>query len=433
MFNHRQIWQLALPMIISNISTPLLGLVDTAVMGHLASPQFLGGVAVGGIIFSFIYWGFAFLRMGTTGLTAQAFGKNDSIEISAILARALLLGGMIAFLILLVQKPLALTGFWIIQSSQNIEQLGIDYFNIRIWSAPATLCLYVISGWFLGLQNVKVPVAIVVTTNLCNIALDLLFVVYFQLAIQGVALASVISEYLGLLVGLVLLAKKWRSFSEKPCWADIFHINKLKAMLLVNHNLFIRTLCLIFAFVFFTSQSARFGELILAANTVLLNFQMFMAYAMDGFANAAEALTGRAIGSKNKNLLKHSILTAGTWSLAFAITFSMSYYFLGQLIINLLTDLEPVQKKAAEFLPWLVILPLASFISFVLDGIFIGATFSRAMRNTMLFSLICCFFPVWYFSLPLQNHGLWLSLTAFMLARSFSMLLVFGFKFKSLF
>ena len=433
MFNHRQIWQLALPMIISNISTPLLGLVDTAVMGHLASPQFLGGVAIGGIIFSFIYWGFAFLRMGTTGLTAQAFGKNDSIEIAAILARALLLGAVIAFLILLIQKPLALTGFWIIQSSPNIEQLGMDYFNIRIWSAPATLCLYAISGWFLGLQNVKVPVAIVVTTNLCNIALDLLFVVYLQLAIEGVALASVISEYIGLLVGFILLAKKWHSFSEKPCWTDILQTNKLKAMLFVNHNLFIRTLCLIFAFVFFTTQSARLGELILAANTILLNFQMFMAYAMDGFANAAEALTGRAIGGKNKDLLKHSILTAGIWSFAFAIIFSISYFFFGQLIINLLTDLEPVRAKATEFLPWLIILPIASFISFVLDGIFIGATFSREMRNTMLFSLICCFLPVWYFTLPMQNHGLWLSLTAFMVARSVSMLIVFGFKFKSLY
>lgn len=433
MFNHRQIWQLALPMIISNISTPLLGLVDTAVMGHLDSPQFLGGVAVGGVIFSFIYWGFAFLRMGTTGLTAQAFGKNDPIETRAILERALLLGGAISLLILLLQKPLALTSFWFIQSSPNIEQLGMDYFNIRIWSAPATLCLYAISGWFLGLQNVKAPVAIVVTTNICNIALDLLFIVHLQLAIQGVALASVISEYLGLLVGLILLTKKLRSFSKKTSWCDIFQTTKLKAMLFVNHNLFIRTLCLIFAFVFFTAQSAQLGELILATNTILLNFQMFMAYAMDGFANAAEALTGRAIGSKNKNLLKHSILTAGGWSFAFAIIFSISYFFFGQLIVNLLTDLEPVRAKAAEFLPWLILLPLASFISFVLDGIFIGATFSREMRDTMLFSLLCCFLPAWYFTSALQNHGLWLSLTAFMLARSFSMLIIFKFKLKKLY
>ncbi len=261
----------------------------------------------------------------------------------------------------------------------------------------------------------------------------MLFVVYFQLAIQGVALASVISEYLGLLVGLILLTKKWRSYSEKPSWADVFQIAKLKAMLFVNHNLFIRTLCLIFAFVFFTAQSAQLGELILATNTILLNFQMFMAYAMDGFANAAEALTGRAIGSKNKNLLRHSILTAGVWSFAFAIIFSISYFFFGQLIVNLLTDLEPVRVKAAEYLPWLILLPLASFISFVLDGIFIGATFSREMRNTMLFSLLCCFLPAWYFTSALQNHGLWLSLTAFMLARSFSMLVIFKLKFKNLY
>ena len=432
MFNHRQIWQLALPMIISNISTPLIGLVDTAVMGHLSSPKFLGGVAIGSMIFSFLYWGFGFLRMSTTGLTAQAFGQNNPTEMAAILYRALLIAAFIALMLLLLQKPLVFTSFWIIQSSPSIENLGIDYFNIRIWSAPATLCLYAISGWFIGLQNVRSPLAIVITTNLLNIALDLLFVVHLQLAIQGVALASVIAEYIGLVLAIVLLVRKCRYLSHHPHWVNILDIGKLRSLLFINQNLFIRTLCLIFAFAFFTTQSAKFGELILAANTVLLNFQLFMAYAMDGLANAAEALVGRAIGSKNKKLLKYSILTAGLWSFAVAVIFSLSYFYFGQSIINLLTDLQSVRTKAGEYLPWLIFLPLASFICFILDGVFIGATLSKEMRNTMLFSLLCCFLPAWYFSLPLQNHSLWIALTIFMLARSLSMSVVFIIKFKSL-
>lgn len=432
MFNHRQIWQLALPMIIANITTPLLGLVDTAMMGHLASPLYLGAVAIGGMIFDFVFWGFGFLRMGTTGLTAQAFGQDNRSEIKAILWRALLISALISLLILIVQKPLAIVSFYLIQSSSEVEKLGLQYFNIRIWSAPATLGLYAISGWLLGLQNVRAPLAIVIVTNLSNIALDVLFVVEFQWAIQGVALASVCAEYLGLLLAFMLLIANRRYSIKWPTWLEILQLDKLKAMLYINHNLFIRTLCLIFAFAFFTTQSARLGELILAANSVLLHFQMFLAYALDGLANAAEVLTGRAIGKKDKRMLKQALLTIALWSSLLAIVFSTVYSIFGAQVIHLLTSLESVRLKAIEFLPWLVLLPLISFLSFLFDGIFVGATLSKQMRDTMVFSVFFCYLPAYYLSLSMKNHGLWLAFSFFMVSRSLSMALVFIKKYKKL-
>jgi MATE family multidrug resistance protein len=425
MFKHKQIWQLAFPMIIANISTPVLGLVDTAMMGHLSSPLYLGAVAIGGLIFDFLFWGFGFLRMGTTGLTAQAFGQDNQPEIKAILWRALLISMLIGVLILLCQKPIGQLGFVLIQSSPEIESLGLQYFNIRIWSAPATLSLYAISGWLLGLQNVKAPVAIVITTNLSNIALDLLFVVKFQWAVQGVALASVCAEYIGLILAIILLMRNKQYLMHHPVWPVVFQLKKIKAMLYVNQNLFVRTLCLIFAFAFFTTRSARFGELILAANTVLLHFQTFLAYTLDGLANAAEVLTGRAIGRKNKLLLNQAVLTTGLWSLIIAIVFSAIYFFFGKEIIFLLTNLKSVRNTALEYLPWLLVLPLISFPSFLLDGIFVGVTLSKQMRDIMIISVLGCYLPVYYFNLSLQNHGLWLAFTCFMMARSFLMMVVF--------
>lgn len=424
-FNHRQIWQLALPMIIANISTPLLGLVDTAVMGHLDEPVFLGGVAIGGLIFSFIYWGLGFLRMGTTGLTARAYGLCDNDEIKAILARAVILALIFASIILLFQKPLMQFSFWLIASSPDVEQLAGEYFSTRIWSSPATLCLYVLSGWFLGMQNVSSPLIIVLTTNLCNIALDLLFVLHLQMDIVGVALASVLAEYTGLLLGLLLLNKQLKKYPGGWQWSKILTPHQLKAMLIINNNIFIRTLCLIFAFAFFTARGAQFGNLILAANAVLINFQTFMAYALDGFAHAAEALVGRALGAQDKKLYRQSVITAALWSFIIAVCFSMTYGAFGVHIINLMSNLESVRLTAYQYLPWVIVLPLFSFVSFLFDGIFIGANLSREMRNTMIFSLFFCFLPAWYFTQHLKNHGLWLALAIFMVARGVSMAWVY--------
>lgn len=424
-FIHRRIWQLAFPMIVSNISTPLLGLVDTAVMGHLDAPQYLGGVALGGMIFSFLFWGFGFLRMGTTGLTAQAYGNENFTEAKAVLVRALLIAFFVGVTLIALQTPIRWLSFIIIDSSAEVTRLSMRYYDIRIWSSPATLCVYVITGWFVGMQNVKFPLVVVVFINLVNILLDYYLVVSLRLDISGVALASVLAEYSGLLIALLLLKIKLMRFKSPLHWSHVFLWDEIKNMLVINHHILVRTLCLIFSFAFFTVQSSKLGDIILAANTVLLNFQMFMAFALDGFAHAVGALVGKAIGAHNQVLLRQAIRTATLWSLLVALMFTGAYLLFGTEIITMLSDITMVVEEAKHYLFWLVILPLISFVCFLFDGIFIGATLAKEMRDSMIFATFCCYLPAWYFSQQYGNHGLWLALVVFMLARSLSMPLIF--------
>ena len=424
-FNHNQVWQLALPMIISNISTPLLGLVDTAVVGHLGTAHYLGGVALGSMLFSFIYWGLGFLRMGTTGLTAQVFGLQDFDETRAILGRAIIIALLLAIAVMVLQVPISWVGFRMIEGEGVTETLAADYFFTRIWSAPATLTLYVISGWFLGMQNVRSPLMIVLLTNSCNIALDILLVNYLDMNVTGVALASVIAEYIGLLLAVILVRRTLKSNQGQWQVSSLLQGEKLKQMLQINQDIFIRTLCLIIAFAFFTLQGAKLGELTLAANAVLMNFQMFMAFALDGFAHAVEALVGNAIGARDKRLFKQSVNTSTYWAFIIAIGFAVTYAASGEMIIALLTDIPTVRQAAIEYLPWQVFMPIIAVWCYVLDGIFIGATLSKEMRNTMLVSLLLVYFPIWYLSQSMANHGLWLTMTAFLMARGVTMGIVY--------
>lgn len=412
-------------MILASISTPLLGLVDTVVLGHLDSAQFLAAVALGGLVFSFIFWGFGFLRMGTTGLTAHAFGENNKEQINAVLLRALILALIISSLLLMAHQQIAQFSFWLLQSSSVVEHLALQYFNIRIWSAPATLSSYVLLGWFLGRQNVKIPLLIVLITNITNICLDIVFVYHLNMQVQGVALASVIAEYCGFFIGLILAFRAINRNKLYIQWRDIAQYKKFKALIIINSHIFVRTWCLIFAFAFFTAQGAKMGEVVLAANAVLLNFQTFMAYALDGFAHAAEALVGKAVGAKNRIMLKQVVLTAGIWSFVIAVLFAIIYLLFGEQIIALLTGLENVRALANLYLPWLIAMPLVSFVCYLFDGVFIGAMLTTEMRNTMLFSLFVVFLPAWYFTQHLGNQGLWLAMTAFMLARSLSMAIIY--------
>ncbi len=422
--------RLAIPMILTNISTPLLGLVDTAVLGHLDSEQYLAAVALGSLIFGFIFWGFGFLRMGTTGLTAQAFGEKNLNEIHVILFRAIVLAGGISSLILLLQQPIADISFYFLHSNPRVEELAKQYFEIRIWSSPATLCLYVLMGWYLGQQKVRVPFLVVFVTNLTNICLDFWFVYHLDMQVKGVAYASLIAEYTGLLIGLIFAFKLMRKNKFFKNLHGLTDYRQFKAMLLINSHIFIRTWCLIFAFAFFTAQASKMGEVILAANAVLLNFQSFMAYALDGFAHAAEALVGKAVGAKNRTMVKQAVITAGFWSFVIAIVFMLFYLNVGHQVINLLTSLEAVREIAYIYLPWLIVMPLASFICYLFDGVFIGAMMTKQMRNTMLFSLFGVFLPVWYCTQTLGNQGLWMAMIAFMLARSLSMSIVFVSKWR---
>ncbi|WP_428356134.1 MATE family efflux transporter [Methyloprofundus sp.] len=346
---------------------------------------------------------------------------QDSESRCLILVRAMALAVSISLVILLCQKPIATFSFYLINCDSSIQALAQQYFNIRIWSAPATLAQYVILGWFLGRQNTKCPLLIVITTNLCNIFLDLLFVMHYGMQTEGVALASVLSEYTGLALGLMLIARNRSRCSRAICWSYLLQIDKIKAMMLINSHLFVRTLCLIFTFSFFTVQGEKFGTAILAANAILMHFQTFMAYVLDGFAHAAEALVGRASGAKNKALLQQSLRTTGFWSLVVALLFSLTFIVMGKDIINALTHLPEVREPAYEYLPWLTILPLISFYSFLMDGVFIGATLSRQMRDCILISLFVVFLPVWYYTQEMANHGLWLALSLFMLFRSLIM------------
>ena len=424
-FAHADVWHLAGPMILSNLTIPVLGMVDTAVMGHLGEPHYLGAVAIGALIFSFIYWAFGFLRMGTTGQIAQAHGRDNQDETRAGFARAAALALCLALLVIVVQTPVHWLAMSLLDASAEVEHYAGEYFFVRIWSAPATLLNYVLIGWFLGMQNARGPLYLLLVINITNILLDLWFVWGLGMDVDGVALASVIAEYLGVGVGLWLVARELKKYPGRWRAQEILNLGQVRRMLVLNHNIFIRTLCLIFSFAFFTAQGAKFGDVVLAANAILLNFQTFMAYGLDGFAHAAEALVGRAVGRRDRVQLRRAIETAGLWSVGVALGFVLLYAAFGEVLINVLTDLEAVRDSAYEFLPWLVIAPALSVWSYLFDGIFIGATRSAEMRNTMLIATFLCYLPAWYALQPFGNHGLWAALMVFMVARGVTMAISF--------
>lgn len=415
--SHRQIWQLAGPMILANMSIPIVGIVDTAVVGHLDSAHYLGAVAIGTLIFNFLFWAFGFLRMGTTGLTAQAYGQNKPEDSWLTMQYSIAFAIGIALLLILLQTPLSQLAFYLMEPSPLVSQFGQDYFAIRIWSAPAILINYVILGWLIGKGATRAALILVIFVNLSNILFDILFVTVFNYAVSGVAAASVLAEYIGLSIGYVLVRQQGFRFYRSNSHSPITLATKLFNL---HGNIFIRTLCLLFSFAFFTSQSAKQGDVILAANAVLLHFITFMAFFLDGFANAAEVITGQAMGAKQKQQLKQGLLYAGFWSIAIAIAFSVSYALFGQFVIGLLTSIPDVIEAASRYLRWLIVAPLIGVWSYLFDGMFIGAMRSREMRNTMLFSTFICYLPAWYLLTALGNHGLWLALLIFLTARGLS-------------
>ena len=417
---HADLWRLASPMILANISIALLGMVDTAVVGHLEHTYYLGGLAVGAVIFDFLYWSMSCLRMSTTGATAQACG-TPSNEAKAILAQSLLAALTIAAVILVGQDLIVRIALQLLDGSAEVHHYARLYFSWAIWGAPAVLSIMVLSGWLLGRQNAKAVLGLTVLVNIINIVLDLVFVVGLEMNVRGVALATVIAVYTGLLLGLWFVRLELRQDQGRWQRRDLFNRQRLKHILTLNHDIFIRTLCLIFVFAFFTRQGARQGDLILAANAVLLNFQMLMALGLDGFANAAEVLVGRAVGSRNRWAFTRSVSIATRYSAAVAIVYALAFALAGQAIINTLTDIEAIRLEAYRYLPWLIFSPLVSVWCFVLDGIFIGATQTVAMRNSMIVSAFLVFLPAWYLLYDHGNHGLWAAFMIFFIARGLSL------------
>lgn len=414
-------WRIAAPMILSNISVPLLGMVDTGVTGHLESPVYLGAVAIGAMIFSFLYTGMNFLRMGTTGITAQSFGADDNDGLRVSLGQALIVALAVAFALIALQRPLGKIAMHLLGPDVETEAYAIEYFSIRIWSAPGTLANFALIGWFIGLQNARIPLYIFLTINITNIVLDLLFVLVFGMKVDGVALASVFAEYSGLLVGGTFALSTLRKRSGHWPVARLINVSAYKAFFSVNANLFIRTMALIFTLGFVTAQGARLGGLVLAANAVLMNFQHLTSFGLDGLAHAAEALVGKAIGQKRRDALEQSVRLTLKWSLIFSLGFTLAYAVTGQFIIGILTNLPDVRETAIRYLPWMIASPLVSVWCFLYDGVYVGATRAKEMRNIMLISTLVIFLPAWYLLQPLGNDGLWLAFLIFMASRGIGM------------
>lgn len=401
-------------MILSNLTVPLLGAVDTAVVGHLDHPYYLGAVAVSALIFNYLYWSFGFLRMGTTGLVAQAVGAGDGDEIRAVFGRAASLGVVLGAGAIILQVPIISGGLALLDASAEVETLARDYFDIRIWSAPAVLVQYAMLGWFLGVQNTRAVLALQVFTNGLNVVLDLWFVMGLGWGVEGVALATVISECSGALLGAVIMLRVLRSIDGTWRLKLIGDRSKFKRLVAVNRDLFVRTFCLLGAFAWLTAKGAQMGDVILAANAVLLMFQSIMSYGLDGFAHAAEALVGSALGAKNRSSFRQAVRVSTIWAALVALLYTLMYWLFGYYLVAIMTDITEVRRTAAIFMPWMILSPMVSVWGFLLDGVFIGATETRPLRTSMILAL-AAFILVSWIALPIRgNHGLWFAFIGFM-------------------
>jgi len=414
---NRSLVGLAVPMVLANLSVALLGMVDTAVVGHLDDAAYLGGVALASIIFDFLFWTFAFLRMSTTGFVAQRFGADRFQEMRDLIVQALALALVLAAVVLVVSGPILAEVLPRLDGSDEVKRQATLYYHTKIWGAPFVFAQYVIVGAFIGAQNTRAPMVIAICLNAVNVSLDFLFVFGFGWGVRGVALASVIAEMTAVLLGTVLLVRTVRGYPGRWQLSAARDLGALSGHLGLNATIMIRTLCLIFTFAFFTNQGARLGDTVLAANAILMNFLILMALGLDGFAQAVEALTGRFYGASDSQRLRRVVALGMRWSLAFAVLFTVTFASAGSSIIDVMTDLPEVDRAARAFLPWMIVAPLVGVWPFLYDGIFIGATRGRDMMWTMMVATFGVFLPAWWMTRGFGNHGLWFSFVTFLAAR----------------
>ena len=413
------------PIILSNVSVPLLGMVDTAVMGHLAEPYYIGAVAIGAMIFNFIYHGFNCLRMGTTGPTAQARGAGSYAEVRALAGRSLFLAAVIGVSIVALQVPVIDFAFWAIDASPEVESLGREYFLIRVWAMPAVLGTYAIIGWLYGLLDARVPLVLQLVTNGINIVLDFLFVFGFGWDVAGVATASVIAEYCGLLLGLFYMRRALRRLPAGEDDARLFDAQRMRRMIAINTDIFLRTMCVVSAFAVFMAKSATLGDVTLAANQILHHFLIITSFGLDGIAHAAEAILGGSAGRRKREEFARGVRTVLLWAGFVGLLNVLVYAAAGSGIIALMTSIPAVQEIAGAFLPWAVLMPLVSTWAYTYDGIYLAATRTKAMRNSMLFSFVL-FLALQHFMLPAYgNPGLWGAVAVFMAARGVTLFLYY--------
>ena len=405
---NKKILNLAIPNIISNITVPLLGMVDLAIVGHLGNETYIAAIALGGMIFNFIYWNFSFLRMSTSGFTAQAYGAENNRDIMQILVRGIAISLVAALALILLQRPIAWFSRSIIDSGTETINLALDYFFVRIWAVPATLMLYVTNGWFIGMQNAKTPMYVALVSNVANILFSCLFALVLNMGIQGVALGTVVAQYCGLLLSIVLFLKDYRPLLAAVEIRQSLVIDEMKNFFKVNIDIFLRNLCVIAVFTFIPYVSASMGDRILAVNTLLLQLFMLFSYIMDGFAYAGEALTGRFIGAKNHSSLQKAIKYLLIWSAILAFSFTFLFFAAGDKILYILTDNASIIKDAMKYFHWTILVPIAGFAAFHLMDLY-WSTASKAMR--ILCSATILFFAIYYlFETKLGNNGLWIAL-----------------------
>lgn len=413
----RQIIHIALPSILSNITVPLLGLVDVAIVGHLGAAKYIGAIAVGSMLFNIIYWIFGFLRMGTSGMTSQALGQRDLSEAMRLLARSLGIGMLTAVTLLFLQTPICQFALSVIRPSEDVAQLATLYFRICIWGAPAMLGLYGLTGWFIGMQNSRIPMFIAITQNIVNILMSLCLVFVGGMKVEGVALGTLVAQYAGLAMGGILWIRhygKLRKYlhirTDQLLWAK----TAMSRFFQVNRDIFLRTLCLVSVTLFFTTAGASQGETILAVNTLLMQLFTLFSYVMDGFAYAGEALSGRYIGARNLPAFQSIIKRLFIWGAAVTGIFTLIYTLGGNTFLAILTNDRQVIQATDAYFYWAIAIPVTGVAAFIWDGVFIGATATREMLLSMA-TAAACFFTVYYgFHSQWGNHALWLAFLCYL-------------------
>ena len=413
---HRRVLHIALPIVLSNATVPILGAVDTGVVGQMGQAAPIGAVGIGAVILSTIYWIFGFLRMGTTGLVAQARGAGDARETGALLMRGLLIGATGGLILIAAQVALFWGALWLAPASDEVETLAQDYMRIRIWGAPATIALYVVTGWLIALERTRGVLVLQLWMNGLNIALDLWFVLGLGWGVEGVAIATLIAEWSGLALGLYLCragfaGEQWRD------WARVFDPARLRRMVAVNADIMLRSVLLTVSFTTFLFLAADLGDVTLAANQVLLQFLEITAFALDGFAFSAEALVGASVGARSRSRVRRAAVLTSQWGVGGALLLGLAFWFGGPWLIDLMTTSEEVRAAARDYLFWAALAPVLGIASWMLDGIYFGATWTRQMRIAMLQS-VAIYVAALAILVPIMgNHGLWAALMVLNIAR----------------
>lgn len=423
---NKDILNIALPSIVSNVTVPLLGLVDVAIVGHLGAAAYIGAIAVGSMTFNVVYWIFGFLRMGTSGMTSQALGRRDFRECSQMLVRSLAVAFAIAIVLVLLQGLLLSASLSVMMPTADVGRMASVYFKILIWGAPAMLCLFSLYGWFIGMQNSRLPMAVAIVQNVVNIFASLFLVFGLGMKVKGVALGTLIAQWSSFILALTLCAVNYRRLVKHFTWNGVWRRSEMRRFFSVNRDIFLRTLCMVSVMLFFTSAGSWQGDVVLAVNTLLMQFYLLFSYVMDGFAYAGEAISGRYYGAGNAVALRDTVRRLFRWGFGMAVCFTLVYGLGGDAFMSLLTDEPSVVAAAHAYHGWALAIPLAGMAAFVWDGVFIGCTMTRGMLASMALAAASFFILYLVLSPSLANHGLWIAFIAYMAVRGIAQTFIFS-------